>query len=48
MEVLTLLFVLFLLAAALFITLIVRRDFLAREQLERQRQHQRTLPRRRD
>jgi len=40
MELLTLLFVFILLLAAFFITLFVRRDFINREQIERERRYQ--------
>ena len=40
METLTLVFVFLLALAALLLTLVVRRDFLNRERLERERQHQ--------
>jgi len=40
MDALTLLFVAGLLLAAIFVTLLVRKDFAAREELKRQRQRQ--------
>jgi hypothetical protein len=44
MELLTILFVFILLFAALWVTLSVRRDFIAREEIERERQHRTQHP----